>query len=78
MTRGVGEGGVVGKQREESSQGTSINDPRTWTTGQGLTVTGRGGAVESNRGKNWGNYNRKTVKKVLITRKKKRRICFGN
>ena len=43
-----GEGGEGGKE-EWSNQGTGINDPRTRTTGWGLTV-GKGGK-RSNRGK---------------------------
>ena len=31
-------GGKTGKEGEGTSQGTSINDPWTWTTGWGLTV----------------------------------------
>ena len=30
--------GGGGEEREGSSQGTGIKDPRTWTTGWGLTV----------------------------------------
>ena len=37
VTRGEGDG-ESGKEGEESSQGTCINDPWTWTTGWGLTV----------------------------------------
>ena len=46
-------GGRKGWEEEEGgSQGTSINDPWTWTTGWGLTVGAGGGrGQENNRGK---------------------------
>ena len=44
LMRQEGEWGEGGKKGEGSSQGTCMDDPWTWTTGQGLTV-GTGGWV---------------------------------
>ena len=48
-----------------TSQGTCMNDPWTWTEEWGLTVgVGDGMGGGGQKGKNWNNCNRITIKKI--------------
>ena len=66
MTRGRGKGDKDGKKGEGTSQRTCMNDPQTWTTVWRLTVGMEYGlGREGQRGKNWEDCNRMTIKKIL-------------
>ena len=62
VTRGEG----IMEERRGRDQRTCMNDPRTWTTVWELTVGVGGGMCRGGqRGKNWDNCNRITIKKDL-------------
>ena len=55
------------KEGEGTSQRTCMNDPWTWTMVWGLTVGTRGRLDgRGQRGGNWDNYNRITIKKNMM------------
>ena len=77
MSRG---GGNWMKDSEGINQRTCINGPWTWTTMWGLTVgTGSGLGRGGQRGKNWDNCNRITIKKICVQNSvQKKFISFKN
>ena len=62
---------VITVGREGTSQRTCMNDPQTWTTVWELIV-GAGGEMSEGgqRGKNWDNCNRMTIKMILKIKNK--------
>ena len=63
--RGASKGIMI--EGERTRQRTCMNDPLTWTTVWGLTVEAGGGLVRGGqRGKNWNNYKRITIKMIFL------------
>ena len=64
VTRGRGRRTMVGR-REGTRRRTCMNDPQSWTTVWELIVVGVGGMGRGGqRGKNWNNCDRVTIKNI--------------